>query len=75
MGIYKKGKSWYINFYYQGQRYQECIGPVSKTVAKEILVKRKAEVIEGRYDINQAKVTPLFEAFLDQYLETFSSMT
>src|SRR3990167_5333964 len=72
MGVYKKGKSWYINFYYQGQRIQECVGQASKTVAKEVLAKRKAEVIEGRYDLNKVKLTPLFEVFCDQYLETFS---
>ncbi len=47
MGIYKKGKSRYVNFYYQGQRFQECVGQVSRAIAKEILVKRKAEVIAG----------------------------
>jgi len=60
MGVYRKGKSWYLDFYYQGQRYQECVGAVSKTVAKEVLAKRKAEVIEGRYNLNQKKLTPLF---------------
>ena len=72
MGVYKKGKSWYINFYYQGQRIQECVGQASKTVAKEVEAKRKAEVIEGRYDLNKVKLTPLFETFLDQYLEIYS---
>lgn len=34
MGVYKRDNSWYYDFYYEGQRYRECIGPVSKTVAK-----------------------------------------
>lgn len=72
MGIYRKEKSWYLNFYYQGQRYQECVGPVSKTVAKEVLAKRKAEVIESRYNLNQKKLTPFFEEFAQQYLEVYS---
>src|SRR3972149_2550655 len=72
MGIYRKEKSWYLNFYYQGQRYQECIGPVSKTVAKEVEAKRRAEVIEGRYNLNQKKLTPFFEQFAQQYLEVYS---
>lgn len=41
MGVYKRGNSWYLDFYYKGQRYTECIGAVSKTVAKEIQANKK----------------------------------
>ena len=26
MGVYLRGKSWYIDFYYEGRRYTEGIG-------------------------------------------------
>jgi hypothetical protein len=46
MSLYQRGKSWYYDFLYRGERYTGCIGPVSKTVAKEILAKKKAEAVE-----------------------------
>jgi hypothetical protein len=41
MSLYQRGKSWYYDFQYRGERYTSCIGPVSKTVAKEILAKKR----------------------------------
>ena len=43
MSIYQRGKSWYYDFQYRGERYTGCIGQVSKTVAKEIMARKKAE--------------------------------
>ena len=37
MGVYLRGKSYYFNFYYEGKRYNEKIGQVSKSVAEEKL--------------------------------------
>jgi len=48
MSLYQRGKSWYYDFQYRRERYTGCVGPVSRTVAKEILAKKKAEAIEGR---------------------------
>jgi len=33
MGVYLRGKSWYIDFYEEGKRYTERVGQVSKSVA------------------------------------------
>ena len=46
MSLYLRGKSWYYDFQYRGERCTGCIGSVSKTVAKEILTKKKAEAVE-----------------------------
>jgi integrase len=67
MGIYLRGKNWCIDFYYQGKRYKESIGPVSKTMAKENLIVLKREVIQGTYKPKRVE-TP-FEKFRQQYLE------
>jgi hypothetical protein len=48
MSLDQRGKSRYYDFQYRGERYTGCIGAVSKTVAKEILAKKKAEAVEGR---------------------------
>jgi site-specific recombinase XerD len=53
----------------QGQRYAGCIGPVSRTLAKEEEARKKAEVIEGRLNPAKLRKSPRFEAFAERYLE------
>jgi hypothetical protein len=67
MSLYQRGKSWYYDFQYRGERYTGCIGPVSKTVAKEILAKKKAEAVEGRYELPSKKPSPRLEEFVEEY--------
>src|SRR5262245_13763996 len=64
MSLYQRGKSWYYDFVYRGERYTGCIGPVSKTVAKEIMAKKKAEAVEGRYELPSKKPSPRLENFI-----------
>lgn len=67
MGVYLRGKSWYIDFYYEGKRYTERVGKVSKSVAEEKLDIRRSEVIGGEW--KPKKVNTPFEKFKEQYLE------
>ncbi len=67
MGVYKVGNNWYIDFYMEGKRYKESVGPVNRTIAKEKLVIRKREVIQGQYKPKAAQVP--FEKMKEQYLE------
>ncbi len=69
-GIYKRGKSWYINFYVKGERYTECLGEVSKTFAKEEAGKRRTEIIVGM--LRPKAQDPPFEKFIDRYLAEVS---
>src|SRR5262245_27792363 len=69
MGIYLRGKSYYYDFMYKGQRYTGCIGPVSRTVAKEEEARKKAAVVEGRLNPQKNKKAPRFDAFATEYLE------
>jgi integrase len=69
MSLYQRGKSWYYDFNYRGERYTGSIGPVSKTVAKEILAKKKAEAVEGRYELPSKKPSPMFEVMAGAYLD------
>jgi hypothetical protein len=73
MSLYQRGKSWYYNFTYRGKRYNACIGPVSKTRAKEVLAKIKADVIDGRYELPSRKLTPLFEDMASEYLKYYKT--
>ncbi|HOD36800.1 MAG TPA: tyrosine-type recombinase/integrase [Syntrophales bacterium] len=67
MGVYKRGKSHYIDFVYDGRRYSECVGPVSRTVAKEKLVIRRQEVIQGEWKPKIKKI--LFDDFAKRYMK------
>ncbi|NPU86384.1 MAG: tyrosine-type recombinase/integrase [Syntrophaceae bacterium] len=67
MGVYKRGKSWYVDFVYDGQRYKESVGPVNKTIAKEKLTLIREQVIRGKYKPKPLKVP--FDKFSEQYLK------
>jgi integrase len=67
MSLYQRGKSWYYDFQYRSERYTGCIGAVSKTVAKEILAKKKAEAVAGRYELPSQKPSPRLEDFVKDY--------
>jgi hypothetical protein len=67
MSLYQREKSWYYDFMYRGQRYRGCIGPVSKTIAKEIVAKKKAEAVEGRYELPSKKPSPRLDEFAREY--------
>jgi len=47
--MYKRGDSWYSDFWYKGERYIESRGPVSKSVANEKDRKMRTAVAEGKY--------------------------
>lgn len=68
MAIYLRGKSWYYDFVHKGQRYTGSFGPVSRTVAKEELARKKAEVVEGRLNPAKTRKSPRFAAFAEEYL-------
>ena len=66
MAIYLRGKSWYYDFLYRGTRYAGSIGPVSKTLAKEELARKKAAAIEGR--LKPVVRSPLFKDLADDFI-------
>ena len=68
MALFKKHGKWYIDYYYQGERIRQSIGP-SKRAAVQALAARKGEILQGRFNLHQVKPTPRFEAFAEEYLE------
>ena len=71
MSIYQRGKSWYYDFLYRGERYAGCSGQVSKTVAREVLARKRAEAAEGRYSAPAKKPSPHLEDFVEEYFEHY----
>lgn len=68
MSKYLKGKNWYIDYYVNGRRKREKIGP-SKKLAETVLQKRKVEIAEGKFlDIrkkDRIKIEDFAETFLN----------
>lgn len=68
MGLIKKGGNWFIDYYAQGRRVREKVGP-SKARARQALAKRKTEILEGKFFPQLRAPAPLFSAFVARYWE------
>jgi integrase len=70
MGLYKRNDTWSIQYFANGKRVREAIGP-SKRQAELVLAKRKADIREGRYFAPTEK--PLaFSVLADRYLQEYA---
>ena len=67
MGVYKVGNIWYIDYYVDGKRIREVVGPI-KTEAKAALEARKGEIRTGKFHLKEEKRI-LFEKFAGEYIE------
>ncbi len=68
MGVYLKKGDWYIDYYADGRRLREKVGP-SKKLAQDVLRKRKVQIAEGWFlDIKQ-ETKIKFRDFAKTYLE------
>ena len=63
-----KNGNWYIDYYVNGRRRRERIGP-SKKLAERVLGKRKAQVAENKFLDVRKEVRLKFEVFADEFLE------
>ena len=71
MGVFKKGKNWYIDYYVQGRRKRERIGP-NKAQARVVLQKRKVELAERKFLDIQRHERVKFEDMAKTYIEAYS---
>lgn len=65
--MYRRGSSWYSDFWYKGERYTESLGPVNKTVAGEKDRAFRAKVASGEYVRDQDDM--LFEKAMAEHLK------
>ena len=67
MGVYKKGKNWYIDYYFRGRRKRRKIGP-SKKLAEQVLKDVQVKIVKGEYlGVYEQKKIP-FKEFGERYL-------
>lgn len=65
--FFKRGK-WWIDYYFQGRRIRECVGP-SKTLAREVRAKRLAQIAEQRFFPERVRRRITVAEWIDQQLE------
>ena len=69
MAIYQRGKNWYVDFHFHGQRIREMIGP-SRKGADKVIANRKAEIAENKFlDVRKDSDPIKFHQFAKRFLE------
>ncbi len=71
MGVYKRGTTWYIDYYAGYKRRREKIGP-SRRQAETILKKRMVQVAENKFLEVEKYEKIKFEKMTELYLENYS---
>ncbi len=76
MGVYKKKNRWYIDYYHNGKRKREVVtipekdpNTITLRDAEDALAIRKAEIAQGKFDINRTEKPIKFEKLVEAYLE------
>ncbi|MFA5166974.1 MAG: tyrosine-type recombinase/integrase [Candidatus Omnitrophota bacterium] len=71
MGVFRKNGHFWIDYYAEGRRHREKVGP-SKTLADKALRKRQTEIAEGKFlDVKHEEKIP-FKDFAQEYLEKYA---
>ena len=68
MAVFKKQGVYWLDYYVNGHRKRERIGP-DKRLAETVLRKRKVEIAEGRFLEKQQPVTTTFDELAEVYLK------
>lgn len=69
VSIYKRGKTWWMRYSVNGQRYFETCKTRNKTLAETIAKKRHVEIVEGCFLNKRKDPKILFKDFSQQYYE------
>jgi hypothetical protein len=67
MAVFKKQGVYWIDYYVNGRRKRERIGP-DKRLAEAVRRKRKVEIAEGKFLEKKRPVTTTFDELADAYL-------
>ena len=68
MAVFKKQGVYWIDYYVNGRRKRERIGP-DKRLAETVLRKRKVKIAEGKWLDKQKPITTTFDKFADAYVQ------
>jgi len=71
MSVYVKGNRWYIDYYVNGTRKRESVGPIdiiTRRMAEKALKSRIGEIVQGKFHLEQKKKPIQFKSLLEKYL-------
>jgi integrase len=71
MAMFKRGKSWYVDYYFGSRRIRECVGS-SKGEAIQALSSRQTDIARRAFKLPPRTGAPTFAAFAAKYLELVS---
>src|ERR1700722_763313 len=69
MGLYKKGRMWYMAITAGGRQFNRSTHVRNKQLAKRILATIEAEIAEGRFGLVRSDA-PRFDLWADQFLDS-----
>ena len=72
MGLYKRGKVWWMSFTYSGHQYRRSCETTDKRLAEKIYHKVMTELVEGRYFEKLPGETKTFREMMEKYMEEHS---
>ncbi len=72
MGLYKRGKVWWMSFTYNGHQYRRSCETTDKRLAEKIYHKVMTELIEGRYFEKLPGETKTFREMMEKYMKEYS---
>ena len=71
MGIFKRGKVWWINITYEGKRIRRTTETSNKQLAEKIHAKILTQLIEGQwFEVEEGKLRT-FEELAEKYEQVF----
>ena len=68
MAVYRRGKTWWFIFEFEGRRIQESSGFTNKTAAQRAESKRKTDLLERRAGFTRKKLPPKLGEFIPVFL-------
>ena len=72
MAVFKRHGKWYIDYWYEGKRIRECIG-INKVLARKAFEVRKAEIVQGKFNLNMIKHKISLFDLCNKYLDYIRS--
>ena len=71
MGLFRKNKIWYFAIMRDGHRIQRSTGSSNKKLAQEIYENALAEIIKGKWFINEKSKTTTFRELWEEYFSNY----
>ncbi len=68
MGLYKRGKVWWMNFTYHGQQVRASTGQIDKRAAELILGDTRRQLRDGAYRIPLEERNRTFGELMERFL-------